>query len=371
MKIRGRRLGTAAVVAGAALAVIGYLRLGPIPGDLLDLREAESTVVVDRSGDVLYESRGVDGGRTSWMTADELPQALVDATVAAEDRRFFRHVGIDPVGVARAAVRNVRRRRLAEGGSTITQQAAKLLLAREVHAAGAARARGLATKLREAVLALRLEHRFSKREILALYLNLAPYGNQLTGADRASRAYFGHPAALLTPAQAAFLAALPQRPSSFNPYRDPQRARRRQERVLAQMAESGALDASAFQQAMSERLRLSPEAATFLAPHFVARVLESAGWPRPRRIDTTLDVSLQREVTGIIRASRPLLARHGAHNVAAVVLDNASGEWLAWEGSGDYDDLEHGGRIDGVVTPRQPGSAMKPFTYALAFESGA
>ncbi len=369
MTLPSRVLRAAAVVAGVAgltIAGIAWARLGPIPAGLLDLREAESTVVVDRNGEVLYESRSTDGARTSWMTAGELPPSLVDATVAAEDRRFFKHAGVDPIAIARAGLRNVRSRRWAEGGSTITQQAAKLLLAR----AGGPRSRGIATKAREAVLALRLEHRFSKREILALYLNLAPYGNQLTGADRASRAYFGHGAALLTPAQAAFLAALPQRPSSFNPYRDPQRARVRQLWVIAQMGESGALDATGVQTAMQERLRLAPEAATFLAPHFVARVLDQAGQERPRRIVTTLDVSLQREVAGIIRAARPSLVQHGAHNVAAVVLDNATGEWLAWEGSGDYDDLDHGGRIDGVVTPRQPGSALKPFTYALAFESG-
>jgi penicillin-binding protein 1C len=125
--------------------------------------------------------------------------------------------------------------------------------------------------------------------------------------------------------------------------------------------------------AMDERLTLAPEAATFLAPHFVARVLDAvdrAGVPRPRRIVTTLDAALQRDVSGILRAARPSLEQHGAHNVAAVVLDNATGEWLAWEGSGNYDDAEHGGRIDGVVTPRQPGSALKPFTYALAFEDG-
>jgi penicillin-binding protein 1C len=354
-----------AVVALVLLAC-GYVRLGPIPAGLLDLRDAESTAIVDRHGELLYESRSADGARTSWMTPDQLPAALVDATVAAEDRRFFKHPGVDPVAVVRAALRNARRRRWVEGGSTITQQVAKLLIARREPRAS----RGMSAKTREAVLALRLEHRLSKREILALYLNLAPYGNQLTGADRASRAYFGHGAALLSPAQAAFLASLPQRPSTFNPYRDARRARLRQERVIAQMAESGALDAVGRQAALAERLTLAPEAPTFLAPHFVGRVLNLTGGNRPRRVVTTLDASLQRDVSGIIRAARPLLARHGAHNVAAVVLDNATGEWLAWEGSGDYDDVDHGGRIDGVITPRQPGSALKPFTYALAFESG-
>ena len=359
-----RRLWAAAVVA--VLAGVGWIRLGPIPPRLLDLQDAESTVIVDRNGEVLYESRSADGARTSWIAADDLPPALVNATIAAEDRRFFRHPGIDPIALVRAAARNIRSHRRAEGGSTITQQVAKLLLARD----GARGGRGLGVKAREAVLAIRLEHRFSKREILALYLNLAPYGNQLTGADRASRAYFGHAASLLTPAQAAFLASLPQRPSSFNPYRDPQRARLRQQRVIAQMGVGGMIDAVGLRAAMEEKLALAPEAGTFLAPHFVARVLDLAGTDRPRQIVTTLDASLQRDVSGIIRAARPSLRQHGAHNVAAVVLDNSTGEWLAWEGSGDYDDLDHGGRIDGVVTPRQPGSALKPFTYALAFEAG-
>lgn len=362
-----RRLRVAGTLAALAAAAVGYLRLGSLPVGLLDVRQAESTEVVDRSGELLYEARGVDGGRTSWLTPAELPQPLIEATLAAEDHRFFRHPGIDPIAVGRAVLRNMKAGAWVEGGSTITQQVAKLLLARR---GGTVARRGLPAKLREAVIAVRLEHRLSKSEILALYLNLAPYGNQLTGADRASRAYFGHEASLLTPAQAAFLAALPQRPSSYNPYRDATRARARQERVIAQMGASGALDAAGVRAALDERLRLAPEAATFLAPHFVARVLELSGRPRPTRIVTTLDATLQREVSGIVRAARPSLERHGARNVAAVVLDNATGEWLAWEGSGDYDDVDHGGRIDGVTTPRQPGSALKPFTYALAFEEG-
>lgn len=366
-----RRLVRAASAFAALVAVgIGWLRLGPLPAGLLDLSQAESTEIVDRHGELLYEARSADGGRTSWLTPAELPRPLVDATLAAEDRRFYRHPGVDPIAVGRASLRNVKAGARLEGGSTITQQVAKMLLARRE---GASRRRGLRAKVREALVAIRLEHRLSKDEILALYLNLAPYGNQLTGAGRASRAYFGQQAALLTPAQAAFVAALPQRPSSYNPYRDATRARVRQERVIARMGASGALDAAGVRAAMDERLTLAPEAATFLAPHFVARVLELTDRTqatRPTRIVTTLDASLQREVSGIIRAARPTLQRHGAHNVAAVVLDTATGEWLAWEGSGDYDAVDHGGRIDGVTTPRQPGSALKPFTYALAFEEG-
>lgn len=368
-----RRIGLLALITAIAPAV--WVRVGPLPDGLLPSEWAQeplsrynSTEVVDRHGEILYEARAADGTRATWLDAASLPPSIVDATVAAEDHRFFRHPGVDPISIGRAALHNLRARRVLEGGSTITQQVAKLLMARR---ADPGARRTVAAKVREAVLALRLEHRLSKREILALYLNLAPYGNQLTGAGRASEAYFGQPASLLTPAQAAFLAALPQRPSSFNPYRDATRARARQQRVIAQMGMAGALGPDRVGEAMAERLVFAREPAAFIAPHFVERVLAAAGVDRPKRIQTTLDGGLQREVEGVIRAKRSEFKRHGAHNVAAVVLDNATGEWLAWEGSGDYADAAHGGAIDGVIAPRQPGSALKPFTYALAFEGGA
>jgi len=353
--------------AACAAAMIVWLRIGPLPAGLLDFSGAESTIVTDRAGEVLYEARSDGGSRTVLLRADALPPTLVAATIAAEDHRFWSHHGIDPLAIMRAVGRNTRRRRFSEGGSTITQQVAKLLLARG--APSSSGGRGVATKVREAVIALRLEHRLTKREILALYLNLAPYGNQLVGVESASREYFGHGAALLTPAQAAFLAALPQRPTRFNPYRDPERVRGRQQYVIERMAALGSLSIDAAREALAERLALKREPAVFLAPHFVQRVL-SAGGRRAQRITTTLDADLQRDVEGIIRSQRAALDRAGAHNVAAVVLDNTTGEWLAWEGSGEYSDTVHGGTIDGVVVPRQPGSALKPLTYALAFEEG-
>jgi len=366
--------GTAAAIGIGVAAALVWLRIGPLPDGVLDFGNAESTVIVDRNGEVLYEARADGGARTSLLRADALPATLVAATIAAEDRRFWSHHGVDPLATGRAIGRNVRRRYFSEGGSTITQQVAKLLLARGTGAPPAAR--GLRVKVREAVLALRLEHRFDKRAIMALYLNLAPYGNQLVGAERASHAYFGCDAALLTPAQAAFLAALPQRPTRFNPYRDPERVRPRQRYVIDRMQASGALTPDAAREALAERMALRHDPPVFLAPHFVQRVIGGAGGlgRQPDRgtriVTTTLDAELQREVTGIIRSQRATLDRYGAHNVAAVVLDNVTGEWLAWEGSGDYNDAAHGGAIDGVVTPRQPGSALKPFTYALAFEEG-
>ena len=355
---------SAVVLTGLA----AWLRCGPIDESLLDPRKHQSLTIVDRNGEVLYEPLANSGNRAEWLTADNLPQQVVDATIAAEDRRFFRHPGIDPIATTRAMLHNVKALRVVEGGSTITQQVAKMLLQ--------SRSRGFRQKAKEAVLALRLEHRLGKREILALYLNLAPYGNRITGAARASRAYFGCPPENLTNAQAAFLAALPQRPSAFNPLRDATKARGRQLHVLAAMPLSDAERS----EARNERLRFAKNAQPVTAMHFVERVLERVVWASglPRGGErqargphyTSLDAKLQREVTGIISAHRETLLKHGAHSAAVVVLDNATGEWLAWEGSGDYFGTTFGGAIDGVVSPRQPGSTLKPFTYALAFESG-
>jgi penicillin-binding protein 1C len=348
------------------IATLTWLRAGPLPDGLLDAPRP-STIVVDRHGVPLYEARGADGTRSVTLTAAALPPMLVAATIAAEDRRFWSHYGVDPIAIARAAKTNLVERSVVEGGSTITQQVAKLLLNRQVPD----RRRGVLAKINEAVIALRLEHRFTKQELLAMYLNIAGYGNQVSGVERASQVYFGVPAAMLTPAQAAFLAGLPQRPSAFNPYRRLASATARQRAVLKRMQAAGSLSAHEASVAREEQLQFTTgPSSPFLAPHFVEMVLANAGEARPERIETTIDAALQGDVTGIIQTHRESLQRHGAANVAVVVLHNATGEWLAWEGSGNYADQSHGGTINGPLVPRQPGSALKPFTYALAFEDG-
>jgi len=344
------------------IILILWLRLGPLPEGFLDPSERVSTLVVDRHGVTLYEALSSDGTRSEWIGADSLSEPLIAATIAAEDRRFFSHPGVDPIAVARAALRNLRAGRIAEGGSTITQQVARQALRSPD--------RSLTTKVREAVLALRLEHRYSKREILALYLNVAPYGNQLVGVFAASRGYFGVPPSNLTLAQAAMLSAIPQSPTRCNPVANPGEAKRRQIRLLERISSFRLAGADAVADARREQIAIRRDSGVLVAPHFVQQLLEAKGPERAVRIETTLDASLQRDVGGIIDFHRTHLARHGASAVAVVVLDNATGEWLAWEGSGNYFDAAHGGAIDGVVTPRQPGSALKPFTYAVAFERG-
>lgn len=354
------------VLPSLVVAVL-WLRLGALPAGLLD-DPAPSTVVVDRRGVTLYEARAQDGTRGMALTPDTLPPYLVAATVAAEDHRFWSHPGVDLISIVRALKTNLAERSIVEGGSTISQQVAKLLLNREAPG----RHRGWRAKAHEALIALRLERRFTKRTLLTMYLNMAGYGNQISGVERASRAYFGSASALLTPAQAAFLAGLPQRPSGFNPYRSRQAALSRQHVVLSRMHGEGSITAAQLAEARAEQLSFQPSASPFVAPHFVEMVLarDRAAAARSERIETTLDAALQTDVTGVIESHREALRVHGAANVAVVVLDNRSAEWLAWEGSGNYTDASSGGTINGPVMPRQPGSALKPFTYALAFESG-
>ena len=355
-----------AVGAAGLLAVAVWVRCGSVPPDLLAGIDTPSTVVVDRHGRILYEALAADGTRIKPLDAAHLPPVLVAATLAAEDRRFFAHPGVDPVSILRAARHNLVEGRVVEGASTITQQVAKLLLQRRdgVHP------RGVSAKLREMVLALRLEHSFGKREVLAMYLNLAAYGNLATGAGRASQIYFAVDPSMLTPAQAAFLAALPQRPGAFNPLKSVSSAKGRQQAVLRRMAAAGDLTPAQVGEARAEQLALRARAPAFDAPHFVEMVRADVGEAAPARIVTTLDLDLQRDVEGIVMHNRALLRAHAADNVAVVVLDNRTGGWLAWEGSGDYSDAAHGGAINGPRVPRQPGSALKPFTYAAAFEQG-
>lgn len=339
-------------VAGllGVVALALWVRLGPIPAITPDTTPA----IVDRNGVVLYEPLSATGTRNEWLA--DVPASIASATIAAEDRRFEHHLGIDPIAVARAVAHDIRHLRAAEGGSTISQQAAKMLLGNPP--------RTMAAKVREAIVALRLEHRHTKPQILALYVNLAPYGEQTIGIARASRRYFGCAPEELTIAQSAWLASLPQRPST------PRRALARQRNVLSRMHRLGMIDDAVFRDARAERLSLDRGIPTMLAPHFVERVRAQVGSLASRRIETTLDATLQRTVRGIVAAERANLLRHGAHSVAVAVLDNQTGEWLAWEGSGDYFGSEFGGAIDGVTTLRQPGSTLKPFTYALAFEQG-
>lgn len=344
--------GRFAVVAGLAVAA-GVGILWPLPAGLL--APVSSTVIVDRNGDRIAERAGSAALPSRATDLAGFGPDLVAATLAAEDHRFRLHPGIDPIGVARAAAANLHAGRIVQGGSTITQQLARTLVARGP---------GWRGKAAEAWLAVRLDARLSKDEVLREYLSRIFYGNGAVGADAAARLYFARAPAALSLAQAATLAAIPRRPADLDPLRFPLRVRAARDRVLDRVARAGLADPARVAEAKAEPLVLSPDPTEGEAPHFVRRVFR----PVPR-IDSTLDLGLQREVKALVEAELSELEHRRVRHAAVLVVDNASREVLAYVGSGDWGAAD--GQVDGARAPRSPGSALKPFLYALAIEKGA
>lgn len=371
-----RRRTKVVLVSGVFAVVCGaWVRLGGLPQAIVEPRTIGTPTFLASDGSPLdaAASRALAAakGRSS-SSRDRGPSLakqafrLAAATKAGEDRRFNRHFGVDPVAVVRAFAADLRARRVVQGGSTITQQLVKL------RAGPGASGRSAASKLRQAVYALRLEHRMSKDEILSAYLAEAPYGGRMIGAESASEGYFNTSASQLSWAQAAYLASLPQRPSAFNPRRDASAARSRQLWILGRLRSSGTISVEEHRTALAEPLGLVADAFDPQAPHFtemLAKQVAAAAVRGPFR--TTLNARLQHDVVGIARQQRRELRRNHAANVAVVVLDNATGAVRAWEGSGDYFDPDHGGMLNGPMLARQIGSTIKPFIYAAAFDAGA
>lgn len=361
--LRWGALVSSSVVAVLLLWVVGV----SFPQELLEREGFTSTLVLDREGRVLRESLGDGDRRARWLTRDEISDDVVLATVHAEDKRFFDHDGVDPVAVARSVWYNARRRRFVTGASTLTQQTVKLVLPRG--------RRDVAAKAMEAVWALRLERALDKDEILEQYLNRAPYGHQRFGIEAAARLYFGKSAARLSLAEATLLTGLPQAPTANDPYRNFERAKKRQLLLLGQMRQRGAITPEAYDRAVAERLVLQPKDGVLRAPHFGDAVLARCPTQELSKscvaeIGTTLDLTLQNKVEGIVHTQLDKLRDKAVGQAAVVVLDNRTAEILAWVGSDDYFDAARLGANDGVLSPRQPGSTLKPFVYGLYFERG-
>lgn len=338
---------------------VGALSLAwPLPREAAVGARA-SVRVTDRAGGLLREIQP-DGTGAPVALADVAPEAVA-ALVATEDRRFYSHVGVDPVALVRAARQNATAGEVTSGGSTLTMQVARALRGRTARAT-------LADKLLEAHLALRLEAHLSKDEILALWLNRVSFGHRATGIEAAAATYFGKRARDLTVPEAALLVGLPQSPSRLDPFRHPGRARARQRTVLAAMERAGAVTAAEREAFAATPLPLVPPHATFHAPHFVEWV--RGGVPDGAvEVQTTLRPDLQRDAEAIVSAHLRRLQDASVTAAAAVVLDNATGDVLAYVGSPDFWDARASGQVDGARALRQPGSALKPFTYALALES--
>ncbi|KAB8313831.1 penicillin-binding protein 1C, partial [Tolypothrix campylonemoides VB511288] len=331
----------------------------PLP--LPDARDG-GAVVLARDGAPLRAFADADGAWRQHVRLDDVSPLYVDALLTYEDRWFWRHPGVNPASMLRAGVQMLRSGRVVSGGSTLTMQVARILDPHSRTAWG---------KAKQVLRALQLEARLSKREILQLYLDRAPFGGTVYGVEAASWAYLGKSASTLSHAEAALLAVLPQAPSRLRPDRHPDAARAARDKVLARMAARGAWTAAVVDDA-----RIEPVVARALQPPLHAALLAQRlrderrrdGAPRAPRIATTLDRDLQRALEDRVAAYFSRLPERTS--AALLVVDNATMEARAYVGSVAFADAARLGHVDMVRAWRSPGSTLKPFLYGLALDDG-
>ena len=370
----------ALLLLGAGAAFAFFTEDLPSAQDLAKDPLPQSTKVYDRTGtELLYQ---FSEENRELVAYDEIPQILVDATVAAEDKSFWSNPGVDVLGIVRAVVSDVTNRGSGQGGaSTITQQLVKQrIVGSEV---------SIKRKIREAILAIEVTNTYSKRQILELYFNQIYYGNQAYGVKAAAQTYFGKSdLSKLTLAEAALLAGLPQAPSVLDPTQadNVDRAKDRRAYVLSQMVDTGAIKQAAADGANAETIKVAgPPVATIKAPHFVFQVRnqltqilggdEAAVSRGGYRVTTTLDMTKQEIGERQVKEWVEKLHGRNVWNAALVSIDPRTGEVLTYVGSVDYnnrDDPRVQGQFDVAgIGVRQPGSSFKMFNYVTALKNGA
>lgn len=365
----GAVLAAGAFFLVSSATVLWWSKDLPDPQNIDERRVSESTKIFDSTGThLLYEIGDVHRTRVS---LSGISSHIVNATLAAEDDQFYEHHGLDFRGILRGTILKPLTGQRAQGGSTITQQLIKnAILTPE---------RTLRRKVKEAVLALELEQRFSKDQILEMYLNDIPYGSLAYGVEAASQQFFGVPAKDVSLAQAATLAALPQAPSYYSPYGSHfEDLKARQEYILGRMRDLNMITAEQAEQAKQEPLDFLPPRESIRAPHFVfyvkellesqygERVVEQGGL----KVTTTLDMRLQTIAEETLKTNQERLKKLGASNASLVALDPRSGNIVSMVGSIDYFNEEIDGNVNVAIRHRSPGSSIKPFVYAAAFERG-
>ena len=349
----------AALATAGVFAVVVVFELARLPDvDALLERVTYSTVLLDRHRQEIRYAHNADGRLAPRTPLERIHPAVVAATIAAEDARFRSHRGVDVLAVLRALRSNVTQGRIVSGASTITMQVARLLRPLE---------RSYFSKLREALLALRLESVLSKDQILELYLNLSPYGGNTRGVEAAARRYFGRAAHDLSLSEAVLLAGLPQSPSRLRPDRHPEEARVRRNWILARMVTLGMLVGDRAAEVRGAKIRAGWHALPFSAPHFGGWVLERVA--PGSQVRTTLDPVLQSLAEETVHVRLRELADPGVRSGAALIVEVADGSVRALVGSQDFF-AAGDGQVNGATALRSPGSLLKPFLYGLAFERG-
>jgi penicillin-binding protein 1C len=385
-----RKTARTVIAVAVILCLFFGLRFSPYAALDAFLARDCSARFYDRNG-VLLQVQAVEDGVRREYAADigvedgDFPPLLRDIVVFSEDRRFFFHWGVDMAAAARAFVQNTQSGQTVSGASTITMQLARIIGGNRRQ--GWYENRNLAGKLAEAVNAARLEARFSKKELLVMYLNAAPFGGKTEGFVSAARTFFSKDLADLSPAEMFVLAVMPRRPALYNPLENPDVSAQAaaalygrfaaNRRLMRRYPELAALVPESFALAAENARRFSYP---FEAPHFIrymAGVLRNTealqsgdGRKRIGEARLSLDLDAQRLAEGLLSGGVERYASSRLTNGAALAIDNRTGEILVWVGSADFFNEEHAGQIDGVLVRNQPGSSVKPFLYALALESG-
>lgn len=340
----------------------------PSPADLSNKAQNVTTRILDRNGILLY--RIYEDENRTLIPLSAVSGYLIDATIAIEDQDFYNHFGFSVKGILRAIIKNIKGEPT-QGGSTITQQLIKNRLLNNE--------KTYRRKIRELLLSLIAEQIYSKEQILEMYLNTVAYGGSTYGIEEASWRYFNKSAKDLSLGESALLAGLPQAPSTYTPFgSNPELAYARQYEVLRRMVEDGYISQIQADQAKQEKLVFNQDKIDMQAPHFVMyvrkllaekygeNVLSKGGL----EVRTTLDLSLQNQAQKIVSNEISKLGYFKISNGAALVTNPKTGEILAMIGGADYYDFVHDGQVNVTIRPRQPGSSIKPLTYATAFEQG-
>ncbi|MCC7105948.1 MAG: transglycosylase domain-containing protein [Chloroflexi bacterium] len=378
---------TAALLAGVTAGLVGadaaitqarrFLTADAIAlprGGRLDANLPQTATITARDGTVLATIDDPHYGQRTYAPLSAISRDLVLATLAAEDRRFFSHSGIDPAGVLRAVGQDARGNDVVSGASTIEMQ-----LVRNLFLADERSEQTLARKLKEAVAAYQMDQRFSKSQLIEAYLNTVYYANQVYGAEAAAQRYFGKPARALTLPEAALLAGIPQSPSDHDPLQHFDQAKERQEQILSLMADAGLITEDQADQARLAPIRLvDPKPIPSRAPHFVNYVQDlvhqqygpEALFTGGLRIQTSIDLDVQALAEQIVAQNEAVRQAAHANNSAIVVMDPRNGQLLAMVGSKDFWDASISGQVNVALAGRQPGSSIKPLLYLAGFEHG-
>jgi penicillin-binding protein 1C len=343
-------------LASASYSILPYAF--PLP-EKITTGPGDSVMLLDRNGEPLDHWVRPDYYRHRATNLDIIPIDLIRATLAAEDKRFYQHRGIDFRATARAIRDSWDQERFVSGASTITQQTVKICSKK--------RSRTLPTKIRECLTARHVEMSFSKEEILTAYFNNLDYGNRSQGPLQAARYYFGKPLGQLSLAECALLAGLPQAPSRLNPRRNPDAAIKRRNWVLDRLVVVYSFPTDRIARAKAEPLQLNQRKASTSTPHLSSLLRQHRNG---NDIQTTLSAPLQHDITEMVRQRLKSLADKHIQHAAVVVIHNSTGEVITHIGSPHFNQ-SNAGQIDATRIPRSPGSALKPFTYLLAFEKGA